>query len=99
MNEVVAGTTVLAGALVLIIWAIRQAVNLPSRTVPLLAIVLGALLYYAAYAFGPLASAGDPFSAIIAGITAGGSAVGIHQGVLAATDHLPSSLASPTHKN
>lgn len=94
MNEVVAGTAVLAGVLYLLILAIRQAVDVPSRAVLLLSIVLGGALYLAAYTFGYLASVGDPFSAIIAGITAGGGAVGIHQGTLALTNTLPSTSPS-----
>ncbi len=49
MNEVVAGTAVLSGAVFGLVWAVRQAFDIPGRAVPLLAIILGTAFYLAAY--------------------------------------------------
>lgn len=83
MNEVVVGQAALSGALWLIIAALKQAVGLPPRTIPLFALLLGVVLYMGAFHAGVLSAVENYFSAGLAGIIAGGAAIGLNSGVRA----------------
>lgn len=79
MEGPVVGSVLLSALLVALVHVVKTSLGLTPRMVPVAALVLGVVLFEATYFFGPPSPVlTSPFVALVGGLVAGLSAVGMH---------------------